>query len=101
MLNPTMINYIKAYYLPPNAQVNEASGYNYIENRAHIDKSDRYQVRLDFHGNNNNFGFARVRTPLLRADRGCLTALSSQRAGVAHSLLDSNFEIGVFSSALT
>ena len=60
MLDPAMLAYLKAYYLPPNALANEPAGYNFIDNRPHIDNSNRYQVRLDFHANNNNFGFFRL-----------------------------------------
>ena len=60
LLNQTMVAYIKAYYLAPNALANEASGYNFVENRANIDTNDRYQVRLDIHHSDKNFGFARI-----------------------------------------
>ena len=55
-----MAGYLKAYYLPPNAAADEASGYNYIENRASIDNNNSYQVRIDIHKSDRNFGFGRV-----------------------------------------
>lgn len=60
MLNPTMIAYMKAYYLQPNSIANEASGYNYVENRTHIDNNNSYQVRVDIHNSDRNFGFGRI-----------------------------------------
>lgn len=60
LMNQTMVNYIKAYFLEPNALANEASGYNFVENRANIDTNDRYQVKIDFHHSDRNFGFARI-----------------------------------------
>ena len=60
LLNPAMESYMKAYYLPPNSLSNEASGYNYIENRANIDNNNSYQVRVDIHNSDKNFGFGRI-----------------------------------------
>ena len=55
-----MNSYLKAYYLSPNSPANEASGYNYIENRSNIDNTNSYQVRVDFHKSDKNFGFGRI-----------------------------------------
>ncbi|HZY63747.1 MAG TPA: carboxypeptidase regulatory-like domain-containing protein [Edaphobacter sp.] len=60
MLNPTMLAYMKAYYAQPNSLGTEASGYNFVENRAQIDNNNSYQVRLDFHLSDKNFGFGRI-----------------------------------------
>ncbi|HEX7158447.1 MAG TPA: TonB-dependent receptor [Edaphobacter sp.] len=60
MLNQTMVSYIKAYYLPPNSIGNEPSGFNYVESRPQVDNSNAYQVRVDFHKSEKNFGFGRV-----------------------------------------
>jgi hypothetical protein len=60
LINGTMASYLKAYYLSPNSLANEASGYNYIENRSNIDNTNSYQVRIDFHKSDKNFGFGRV-----------------------------------------
>jgi len=60
MLNSTMLAYMKAYYASPNSPGTEPSGYNFVENRAQIDNNNSYQVRLDFHLSDKNFGFARV-----------------------------------------
>jgi hypothetical protein len=60
MINPTMLAYMKAYYLAANTQVNEASGYNFIENRPQIDNDNSYQVRIDLHNSAKNFGFGRI-----------------------------------------
>ncbi len=60
MLNPSMLAYMKTYYQSPNSPGTEASGYNFVENRAQIDNNNSYQVRLDFHLSDKNFGFGRV-----------------------------------------
>ncbi len=60
LINSTMSNYLKAYYLAPNTEGNEASGYNFIENRANIDTNDSYQIRVDLHKSDKNFGFGRI-----------------------------------------
>jgi Carboxypeptidase regulatory-like domain len=60
LLNPVMQAYMKAYYLPPNAQAYEAAGYNFIESRPNIDNNNSYQVRVDIHNNDKNFGFGRI-----------------------------------------
>ena len=56
----TMLAYLKAYYLPANATASEASGYNFIESRPNIDNNNSYQVRVDFHKSDKNFGFGRI-----------------------------------------
>jgi len=55
-----MESYVKAYYERPNALADEASGYNYLDNRPHIDNYNGYQVRIDFHPSDRNFGFGRI-----------------------------------------
>jgi hypothetical protein len=60
MLNPVMLAYMKAYYQEPNSLGTEAAGYNFVENRAQVDKNNSYQVRLDFHISDKNFGFGRI-----------------------------------------
>jgi len=60
MLNPTMLAYLKSYYAAPNSLGTEASGYNFVENRPQIDNNNSYQVRLDFHLSDKNFGFGRI-----------------------------------------
>jgi len=60
MLNSTMVSYLKAYYSPANSPGTEASGFNFIENRPQVDNNNSYQVRLDFHISDKNFGFARI-----------------------------------------
>lgn len=60
MLSTTMQSYIKAYYLQPNALADESIGYNYLDSRPHIDNNNSYQVRIDFHPSDRNFGFARI-----------------------------------------
>ena len=60
MLNPTMVSYLKAYFFPANLPGTEASGYNFIENRPQVDNNNAYQVRLDFHVSDKNFGFGRI-----------------------------------------
>ena len=60
LLNPVMQAYMSAYYLPPNALANEPSGYNYIESRPNIDNNNSYQVRVDIHNSDKNFGFGRI-----------------------------------------
>ena len=58
--NTTMLAYLKAYYLPANSQASEPSGYNFIESRPNIDNNNSYQVRMDFHKSDKNFGFGRI-----------------------------------------
>lgn len=60
LLNPTMQAYMKAYYLAPNAASSEPSGYNFVESRPNIDNNNSYQLRLDFHKSDKNFGFGRI-----------------------------------------
>ncbi len=60
MLNPTMVSYLKSYYQAPNSPNTEPSGYNFIENRPQVDNSNSYQVRVDFHISDKNFGFGRI-----------------------------------------
>jgi hypothetical protein len=60
MLNQTMVKYLKSYYQPPNSPTTEASGYNFIENRPQIDNNNAYQVRIDYHMSDKNFGFGRI-----------------------------------------
>ncbi len=60
MLNPVMLAYVKSYYLPPNTQINEPSGYNFIENRPQIDTDNGYQVRIDVNKSDKNYGFGRI-----------------------------------------
>jgi hypothetical protein len=60
MLNATMLPYLKSYFQIPNSQGTEASGYNFVENRPQVDNNNSYQVRLDFHVTDKNFGFARI-----------------------------------------
>jgi hypothetical protein len=60
LLNPTMVKYMQAYYETPNSLGTETSGYNYIENRAHIDNYNSYQTRVDVHKSDKNFGFGRI-----------------------------------------
>jgi len=60
LLNPVMVKYLQAYYEPPNSIGSESAGYNYIENRANIDNNNSYQVRVDFHQSDKNFGFGRI-----------------------------------------
>ncbi len=49
-----------AYYLAPNSLANEPTGYNYIESRPNIDNNNSYQVRVDIHNSDKNFGFGRI-----------------------------------------
>lgn len=60
MISPAMTAYLKAYYASANSQDTEASGFNFVENRAQIDNNNSYQVRLDFHNSDKNFGFGRI-----------------------------------------
>lgn len=60
MIDPVMQAYIKAYYIAPNAIGNETSGHNFTENRNNIDNNNSYQVRVDFHKSDKNFGFGRI-----------------------------------------
>jgi len=60
LISPTMSKYLQSYYLSSNAVGNEAAGYNFIENRANVDNNDSYQVRIDIHKSDKNFGFGRV-----------------------------------------
>jgi len=60
LLNPVMQSYMNSYYQAPNALANEPSGYNYIESRANIDNNNAYQVRIDIHNSDRNFGFGRI-----------------------------------------
>ena len=60
MLNSVMIPYLKAYFDAANSPTTEAAGYNFVENRPQIDNNNSYQVRLDFHITDKNFGFARI-----------------------------------------
>jgi hypothetical protein len=60
MLNQTMLKYLKSYYQQPNSLGTEPSGYNFIENRPQIDNNNSYQVRIDFHLSDKNFGFGRI-----------------------------------------
>lgn len=60
MINPVMLTYVKAYYSTPNSIANEAAGYNSIETRPQIDNSNSYQVRVDYHKSDKNFGFGRI-----------------------------------------
>lgn len=60
LVDPAMAAFIKAYYLTPNAPSNEAAGYNYVESRAHVDNNNSYQVRVDIHNSDRNFGFGRI-----------------------------------------
>jgi hypothetical protein len=60
MLNPVMVAYLKAYFVQANSPATEASGYNFVENRPQIDNNNAYQVRLDFHLSDKNFGFGRI-----------------------------------------
>ena len=60
LLNPVMQAYMSAYYLPPNSLASEPSGYNYIESRPNIDNNNSYQVRVDIHNSDKNFGFGRI-----------------------------------------
>ena len=36
------------------------SGYNFIESRPNIDNNNSYQVRVDIHNSDKNFGFGRI-----------------------------------------
>jgi len=60
MLNSVMVPYLQSYFAASNSPATEASGYNFVENRPQIDNNNSYQVRLDFHITDKNFGFARV-----------------------------------------
>jgi Carboxypeptidase regulatory-like domain len=60
MLNQTMLKYLQSYYQQPNSPGTEPSGYNFIENRPQIDNNNSYQVRIDFHLSDKNFGFGRI-----------------------------------------
>jgi hypothetical protein len=60
LINPVMQAYAKAYYLAPNAIANEPAGYNFIDSRANIDQDNGYQVRVDIHNSDKNFGFGRI-----------------------------------------
>lgn len=60
LLNPVMQAYMKAYYLSPNSLANEAAGYNFIDSRPNIDNNNSYQVRVDIHNSDRNFGFGRI-----------------------------------------
>jgi hypothetical protein len=60
MLNQTMLKYLKTYYQAANSPTTEAAGYNFVENRAQIDNNNSYQVRIDFHLSDKNFGFGRI-----------------------------------------
>jgi hypothetical protein len=60
MLNATMLKYLQSYYQQANSPTTEASGYNYVENRPQIDNNNSYQVRVDYHMSDKNFGFGRI-----------------------------------------
>jgi len=60
MINPVMQAYMKSYYLAPNSVANEAAGYNLIDGRPHIDNDNGYQLRIDVHKSDKNFGFGRI-----------------------------------------
>ncbi len=60
MINPVMLAYEKAYYQAANSVANEASGFNFVEDRPQIDNSNSYQVRIDYHKSEKNFGFGRI-----------------------------------------
>jgi hypothetical protein len=60
MINPVMLSYVKAYYSPANSVANEPAGFNYVDGRPQIDNNNSYQVRIDFHKGEKNFGFGRI-----------------------------------------
>lgn len=60
LINPVMQKYMSSYYLPPNAVANEPAGYNFIDSRPNIDNNNGYQVRIDIHNSDKNFGFGRI-----------------------------------------
>ena len=60
MINPVMLSYIKAYYAPANTVANEPAGFNFVDTRPQIDNNNSYQVRIDYHPNEKNFGFGRI-----------------------------------------
>jgi hypothetical protein len=60
LLNSVMQGYMTAYYLPPNSLASEPSGYNFIESRPNIDNNNGYQIRIDVHKSEKNFGFGRI-----------------------------------------
>ena len=60
LLNPVMQAYMKAYYLSPNSLTSEPAGYNFVDSRPNIDNNNSYQVRVDIHNSDKNFGFGRI-----------------------------------------
>ena len=60
MINPTMLAYMKAYYAPANSAANEPAGFNFVDGRPQIDNNNSYQVRIDYHRSEKNFGFGRI-----------------------------------------
>ncbi|MBS1823422.1 MAG: carboxypeptidase regulatory-like domain-containing protein [Acidobacteria bacterium] len=60
VLSPQMQKYMTAYYQQPNSATGPAYSYNYIEQRPQIDNNNSWQLRLDHHFSDRNFGFFRI-----------------------------------------
>lgn len=60
MLNSVMQSYMKAYYQQPNSTSGPGYSFNYIENRAQVDQNNSWQIRIDDHQSDKNFGFVRL-----------------------------------------
>lgn len=60
MINTVMAAYMKAYYQQPNSTSGPNNVFNYVEQRPQIDKNNSYQLRVDVHNSDRNFGFGRI-----------------------------------------
>jgi hypothetical protein len=59
-LSPQMQKYLGAYFQQPNSATGPSYSYNYIEQRPQVDTNNSWQLRLDHHFNDRNFGFFRI-----------------------------------------
>lgn len=59
-INPQMQKFLTAYYLQPNSASGPSNSFNYIEQRSQVDNNNSWQLRLDHHFNDRNFGFFRI-----------------------------------------
>jgi len=60
LLNPVMQKYLAAYFEQPNSTSGPSNSYNYIDHRAQIDKNNSWQLRIDHHLGDRDFGFFRI-----------------------------------------
>ena len=60
VISSQMQKYMNAYYQRPNSTSGPGNSFNFIEQRPQIDNNNSWQLRLDHHFSDRDFGFFRI-----------------------------------------